>query len=215
MARAASMIFQASRGRNARTTSARSRRGGGPTRATCRAGPPWPAVEPELLRLPAEGGDQLVLGHRRAALDLQLPSPIPELLDAPLLVDAPVRCGLLLGRVVLGRSLLAVVAEGGDQLVLGHRRATFDLQLAGPLPELLDGALLIGPPVELPVLLGRLSLRGLRLLRVPLLQVGLGGLDEVLDSADALADNGVDGRHGGVGGLPGRVDLTGCDTSQG
>ena len=33
-------------------------------RATRRAGPPWPAVEPELPRLLAEGGDQLVLAHR-------------------------------------------------------------------------------------------------------------------------------------------------------
>src|SRR5215212_4071280 len=67
------------------------------------------------------------------------------------------------------RQLLGVLAEGGDQLVLAHGRAAFDLQLTGPLPELLEGALLVGTPVEVAVLLGRLRLRdvpcwGLRLL---------------------------------------------------
>src|SRR5215217_773493 len=58
---------------------------------------------PALLRLPAEGGDQLILGHGRAALDLQLPSPLAELLDAALLIGAPVRGTVLLGRLALGR----------------------------------------------------------------------------------------------------------------
>src|SRR5215207_11231740 len=58
---------------------------------------------PELLRLPAEGGDQLILGHGRATLDLQLPGPLAELLDAALLVGAPVRRAVLRGRLALGR----------------------------------------------------------------------------------------------------------------
>src|SRR5215216_4307004 len=117
--------------------------GSGPTQPVRRgAGPPRPAVEPELPCLLAEGGDQLVLGHRGAALDVQLPSPLPQLLDAALLVGAPVR-----GTVLLGRPCLAVVAQGGDQLVLGHRGAALDIQLTCPLAELLDTALLIGASV--------------------------------------------------------------------
>src|SRR5215211_3147628 len=86
------------------------------------------AVGPELLRVLAQGGDQLVLAHRRAALDLQVPSALAQLLDAALLIGAPVRCALLLGRLTLGRSALgraslAMVAEGDDQLVLAHRGA--------------------------------------------------------------------------------------------
>src|SRR5215213_9269643 len=42
-----------------------------------------------------------------------------------------------------------------------HRGAAFELQLSGPLAELLEGALLIGAPVELAVLRGGLGLRGL------------------------------------------------------
>src|SRR5215217_9754130 len=64
---------------------------------------------PALLRLPAEGGDQLILGHGRAALDLQLPSPLAQLLDAALLIGAsvgpavlPGRLGLRCGRVICG-----------------------------------------------------------------------------------------------------------------
>jgi hypothetical protein len=38
-------------------------------RATRRAGPPPLAVEPQLLGVLAEGGDQLVLAHRRAAFE--------------------------------------------------------------------------------------------------------------------------------------------------
>src|SRR5215213_6590384 len=113
-------------------------------RATRRAGPPPLAVERQLLGVLAEGGDQLVLVHRRAAFELQLSGPLAELLEGALLIGAPVRRALLVGRVVLGRSLLAVVAERGDQLVLGHRGAAFELQLTRPLAELLDTALLIG-----------------------------------------------------------------------
>src|SRR5215213_6740597 len=111
--------------------------------------------------------------------------------------------------------LLGVLAEGGDQLILVHRRAALELQLSGPLAELLDAALLIGTPVELADLLGGLSLRGLRLLRIRLLLLSLDGFNEVLDSADALADGGLDRCHSGVDGLYGRVDLTGGDTGDG
>src|SRR5829696_1337329 len=142
-------------------------------------------------------------------------SSLPELLEGPLLIGAPVRRGLLRGRVVLGRSLLAVVAEGGDQFLFVHRRAALELQLSGPLAELLDAALLIGTPVELADLLGGLSLRGLRLLRIRLLLLSLDGFDEVLDSADTLADGGLDRCHSGVDGLYGRVDLAGGDTGDG
>src|SRR5688572_23736235 len=118
----------------------------------------------------AQGGDQLVLAHRRAAFELQLPSPLAELLNAALLVGTPVRRAILLGRLTLGRSWPAVVAQGGDQFLFVHRRAAFELQLTRALPELLEAALLIGPPVGPAVLPGRLSRRrvargGLRLLR--------------------------------------------------
>src|SRR5215208_6616774 len=111
--------------------------------------------------------------------------------------------------------LLGVLAEGGDQFLFVHRRAALELQLSGPLAELLDAALLIGTPVELADLLGGLSLRGLRLLRIRLLLLSLDGFNEVLDSADALADGGLDRCHSGVDGLYGRVDLTGGDTGDG
>src|SRR5215204_6384478 len=58
---------------------------------------------PALLRLPAEGGDQLILGHGGTALDLQLPGPLAQLLDAAVLVGAPVRRAVLRGRLALGR----------------------------------------------------------------------------------------------------------------
>jgi hypothetical protein len=107
--------------------------------------------------------------------------------------------------------LLAVVAEGGDQLVLVHRRAALDLQLTGSLSELVSAALLVGAPVELAVLPGRLSLRGvpcwgLRLLPVTLLP---------LSSAQALIDGALDGCHSSADGLHGSVDLTGGDTGGG
>src|SRR5918995_1933776 len=192
------------------------RRGGGPApRATRRAGPPPLAVEPQLLGVLAEGGDQLILVHRGPAFELQLPRALPELLEGALLIGASVRRALLLGRVVLGRSRLAVVAEGGDQLVLAHRRAALDLQLTRPLPELVNAALLVDAAVELAVLLGRLRLWGLRLLRVPLLPLTLGGFDEVLGSADALADGGLDGCHRGIDGFQGGVDLAGGDARPG
>jgi hypothetical protein len=73
-------------------------------RARWRGAGPRPAVEPELPCLLAEGGDQLVLAHRRAALDVQLPSPLTQLLDAALLIGAPVRRAVLRGRLALGRS---------------------------------------------------------------------------------------------------------------
>src|SRR5918993_3543130 len=175
-------------------------------RATRRAGPPPLAVEPQLLGVLAEGGDQLVLVHRGAAFELQLPGALPELLEGAFLIGASVRRALLLGRVVLGRSCLAVVAEGGDQLVLAHRRAAFELQFTRPLPELVNAALLVGAAVELAVLLGRLRLWGLRLLRVPLLPLSLGGFDEVLGSAGGPAGGGAGGCPPGIDGLPGGVD---------
>src|ERR671916_198902 len=96
-------------------------------------------------------------------------------------------------------------AQRGDQLILAHRRAAFELQLTRPLPELLNAALLVGAPVELAVLPGRRSLRGLWLLRVPLLGLSLGGVDQVHDLADALTDSGLDRYDSGV-------DLAGGDT---
>jgi hypothetical protein len=67
-----------------------------------RVGPLEPAVEPRLLRLLAQDGDQLVLAPGGAALDGQLTGTRPELLDAALLVDAPVGPALLLGWLALG-----------------------------------------------------------------------------------------------------------------
>jgi hypothetical protein len=58
---------------------------------------------PELPRVLAQGRDQLVLAHRRAAFDLQLPSPLAKVLDAALLVGPPIRGAVLLGLLALGR----------------------------------------------------------------------------------------------------------------
>jgi hypothetical protein len=62
--------------------------------------------------------------------------------------------------------LLGVLAQGGDELVLAHRGATLDLQLTGPVAQLVDTALLEAAPVRLGVLLAVLPAR-----------LGLGGLD--------------------------------------
>src|SRR5512133_1691625 len=48
------------------------------------------------------------------------------------------------GTVVVLRVLLTLVAKARDQLVLGHRGATLDPDLLGPLLQLLKGPLLVG-----------------------------------------------------------------------
>jgi hypothetical protein len=68
-----------------------------------------------LLGVLAESGDQLVLAHSRAALDLQLTGAVAELLDTALLEAAPVRLGLL-PVVLLGASTLAVRSLVGMRL---------------------------------------------------------------------------------------------------
>src|SRR5829696_8543445 len=84
-----------------------------------------------LLGVLAQSGDQLVLAHGRAALDLQLTGPVTQLLDTALLERAPVDLAVLLSRLgllstALGLLWLALVAERRDQVVLAHRGTAFD-----------------------------------------------------------------------------------------
>src|SRR4029453_12306563 len=91
-----------------------------------------------LLTLVAKARDQLILGHRGATLDADLLGPLPQLLHRPVLVGAglgSLGAGRLGGSLRLGlgggsgaAGTCPLLAQGRDQLVLGHRGATLDAE---------------------------------------------------------------------------------------
>src|SRR5512139_988884 len=95
-----------------------------------------------LLRAqPAECLDQLILGHRGATLDAELPGSLPQLLDGSLLVGTgprgPAGLHLCLGRLDLGRLELDVALPGGLGLG-GHDGGGALGRLHGALGRLAD-----------------------------------------------------------------------------